>query len=143
MEHATKTGQERISDLTSTIAAFAETYAQLDKRMAHLRLQSESIGQIILLIQAIARQTKLLAINAAIEAARAGLEMISIGLNEVDQSLETFVAISQETKSSTEEMWQASCEQLSSIERSVNSLMICRYCQSVFMRLAKRFGLHD
>ncbi len=44
--------------------------------------------------------------------------MISIGLNEVDQSLETFVAISQETKSSTEEMWQASCEQLSSIERS-------------------------
>ncbi|WP_289141203.1 hypothetical protein [uncultured Brevibacillus sp.] len=32
--------------------------------------------------------------------------------------METFVAISQETKSSTEEMWQASCEQLSSIERS-------------------------
>jgi methyl-accepting chemotaxis protein len=204
MEQVANQGQDRIDELTVMIRNFSETYAQLDERMAQLNGHSQTIGVVVDLIKIIAKQTKLLALNASIEAARAGeygrgfavvadevgklagesesatveiakliqsiqtetesvsaetmqaseqlqqslhkiaeterafsqlrraidktndemeivttcLSDISNGLIEVDSTLETFVAVSQETRSSTEEMLETSRRQLGSIERS-------------------------
>ncbi len=53
--------------------ALVETHAQtLDKTMSELGEQAQEIGKIMGLIQDVADQTNLLALNAAIEAARAG-----------------------------------------------------------------------
>jgi methyl-accepting chemotaxis protein len=56
--------------------------------------------------------------NSEMVVVTAGLSDLSHGLDEVDCTLETFVAVAQETKSSTEEMMESSKKQLESIERS-------------------------
>jgi methyl-accepting chemotaxis protein len=204
MEQVAHTGQERLDELTTMVRSLTQTHARLDDRMNQLQEHSQSIGVVVDLIKTIAKQTKLLALNASIEAARAGaygkgfavvaeevaklageseratveiarfieviqketesvsavtkhvseqmqqslaniaeteqafsqlrqaidrtnsemnlvsagLSDLSNGLDEVDCTLETFVAVSQETKSSTEEMMETSKAQLESIERS-------------------------
>ncbi|MBI5855942.1 MAG: methyl-accepting chemotaxis protein [Nitrospirae bacterium] len=65
-------GGQGISNTISGIQALAETVEQSSKRMVSLRERSQEIGNIVKVIEEIADQTNLLALNAAIEAARAG-----------------------------------------------------------------------
>lgn len=65
-------GGQAIAHTISGIQALAETVDQSAKKMVTLRERSESIGNIVKVIEEIADQTNLLALNAAIEAARAG-----------------------------------------------------------------------
>jgi len=61
-----------ILDLNSKIQHSAHTEAELAKRMEHLSGEADQVKEVLTVISDIAEQTNLLALNAAIEAARAG-----------------------------------------------------------------------
>jgi methyl-accepting chemotaxis protein len=61
-----------IDNLMKGVAAAAEANLESSKMIAELERQSEEIGKIVHAVTRIADQTNLLALNAAIEAARAG-----------------------------------------------------------------------
>jgi methyl-accepting chemotaxis protein len=65
-------GVGMVNDAVSAINQVAESARQLGQEIGELDSQAGSIGQIINVINDIADQTNLLALNAAIEAARAG-----------------------------------------------------------------------
>jgi methyl-accepting chemotaxis protein len=72
VEVATKTGREIMSDNISTIHLLSENLNESNKVVATVQEMSRDIGSILDVIRHIAAQTNLLALNAAIEAARAG-----------------------------------------------------------------------
>lgn len=65
-------GGEVVKETLAHMQAIAESVGQTSKKIHDLGERSEEIGQIIFVISDIADQTNLLALNAAIEAARAG-----------------------------------------------------------------------
>lgn len=65
-------GRKALEGLVSRMTAIATQGEESLKRMESLRKSSTEIGQITEIISSIAEQTNLLALNAAIEAARAG-----------------------------------------------------------------------
>ncbi|MCH4890964.1 hypothetical protein EZV73_25525 [Acidaminobacter sp. JC074] len=67
-----KRGGVLIRDLDEQFSKTIETIKNLDQNVQTLSVKSSSIGEITTTIQNIAEQTNLLALNAAIEAARAG-----------------------------------------------------------------------
>ncbi|WXL26840.1 methyl-accepting chemotaxis protein [Ectopseudomonas mendocina] len=71
-DHATREGLSVISRTTSTIEQLASEMSAAMEEVQALATSSEQIGSVLEVIRAIAEQTNLLALNAAIEAARAG-----------------------------------------------------------------------
>ncbi|UXD86169.1 methyl-accepting chemotaxis protein [Thalassolituus hydrocarboniclasticus] len=74
-EAADKTGQEsekNILQARSTIENLASNIERANQVIKNLDTESNNIGSVLAVIQGIAEQTNLLALNAAIEAARAG-----------------------------------------------------------------------
>ncbi|WP_167578108.1 globin-coupled sensor protein [Ammoniphilus sp. YIM 78166] len=67
-----KTGQKRIQDLEMRITAIYESTASMEGTVMNLTESSSKIRDIVTMVKQIADQTNLLALNAAIEAARAG-----------------------------------------------------------------------
>jgi aerotaxis receptor len=65
-------GMEQAGHAVSEIEQLAQAVSETTATMDRLRLSSEEIGKIATVIKEIADQTNLLALNAAIEAARAG-----------------------------------------------------------------------
>jgi methyl-accepting chemotaxis protein len=65
-------GRNEVSQLSKGMASISETVADVVTEMQSLDQASRQIGEILGLIEEIADQTNLLALNAAIEAARAG-----------------------------------------------------------------------
>ena len=62
----------QVTQTKETVAKAAEATTQSDARIGGLAASAQKIGEVITLIQDIAEQTNLLALNATIEAARAG-----------------------------------------------------------------------
>ncbi|MEJ2763053.1 methyl-accepting chemotaxis protein [Photobacterium sp. MCCC 1A19761] len=69
---ASQQGMDRIGTMTTQVQNLAQSMEQISARMRGLEQQSDAIGGILDVIRGIAEQTNLLALNAAIEAARAG-----------------------------------------------------------------------
>ncbi len=68
----TKAGESQVSELSAKMKEVSELMHQTNSLMHELNDQSESIEGILTTIEEISSQTNLLALNAAIEAARAG-----------------------------------------------------------------------
>jgi methyl-accepting chemotaxis protein len=68
----TKAGQRAVQRNAELIAELAAQMAQSTLQMTTLRNETEGVGKVLEVITGIADQTNLLALNAAIEAARAG-----------------------------------------------------------------------
>ena len=65
-------GQHRVGETVSAIQALSSNIGETSTLVQHLAEQSRDIGKVLDVIRSIAEQTNLLALNAAIEAARAG-----------------------------------------------------------------------
>lgn len=65
-------GRDRVNDVVSGISRVEEYTRRISDSLGSLAAQAEGIGRIMSLITGIADQTNLPALNAAIEAARAG-----------------------------------------------------------------------
>ena len=71
-EGQTQQGGSALGRMTTTMQEIAAMIAQANQAMGLLSAQSEQVGRVTEVIATIAEQTNLLALNAAIEAARAG-----------------------------------------------------------------------
>lgn len=67
-----KEGRTRVQQTVSSIQAMTDEVVRTSQLVEGLADQSQNIGKVLDVIRAIAEQTNLLALNAAIEAARAG-----------------------------------------------------------------------
>ena len=65
-------GHDIVRQAINSINSFASEFGDAATTVTSLRSESENIGSIFDVIRSIAEQTNLLALNAAIEAARAG-----------------------------------------------------------------------
>ncbi|MGY3858858.1 HAMP domain-containing methyl-accepting chemotaxis protein [Aeromonas intestinalis] len=71
-ERQARQGGDALVRMESTMAQIALMITEANQAMGQLRSQSEQVGRVTEVIATIAEQTNLLALNAAIEAARAG-----------------------------------------------------------------------
>ncbi|WP_026279798.1 methyl-accepting chemotaxis protein [Thioalkalivibrio sp. ALJ16] len=71
-EEQTRTGSQVVDGTVRTMRELASDIAAANEQVATLQAESEGIGSVLDVIRGIAEQTNLLALNAAIEAARAG-----------------------------------------------------------------------
>lgn len=67
-----QTGQQWVRELESRIQSIQQSTSTMEQTIVQLNESSKRIGEVVALVQEIADQTNMLAINSSIEAARAG-----------------------------------------------------------------------
>lgn len=101
VQQSAQKGQQDVMATADSINKLDQKFAHVESSVQGLANQSESIGRVLDVIRDIADQTNLLALNAAIEAARAGEQ--GRGFAVVADEVRT---LAQRTSSSTDEIQQ-------------------------------------
>ncbi len=117
---ANQVGEESTSILNDSIAhinALAKNVSEMEGILGEVAQDSNNIGNVLQVISDIAEQTNLLALNAAIEAARAGEQ--GRGFAVVADEVRT---LAQRTHASTEEIRSTIQQLQGSIDNAVNSI---------------------
>jgi len=116
-EEKTRTGAEIVGDTSDAIKILSADIERATETMSALESETDRVGTVLSVIKEIADQTNLLALNAAIEAARAGEQ--GRGFAVVADEVRTLAA---RTQRSTEEI-QDMIEQLQSGAKSTAGVM--------------------
>ncbi|WP_122666161.1 HAMP domain-containing methyl-accepting chemotaxis protein [Pseudomonas viridiflava] len=143
-----KQGDDVVTQAMQQIGRLAEEVSQSTVAMNDLQTESDKIGSVLDVIKSVAQQTNLLALNAAIEAARAGeagrgfavvadevrslaqrtqtsteeIEGLITGLHTGTQRVATILENSRTLTDSSVELTQRAATSLVSITRSVSSI---------------------
>jgi methyl-accepting chemotaxis protein len=116
-EQDTEKGRQVVADTVGTINQLATEIASAVEVINRVSNDSDNISQVLVEIKAIAQQTNLLALNAAIEAARAGEQ--GRGFAVVADEVRS---LSQRTHKSTEEIEGMISRLQSGVKEAVNAM---------------------
>lgn len=110
-------GKDVVKATQQSMVELVETMMNVSKTIENLEAETESVGSILDVIRGIADQTNLLALNAAIEAARAGEQ--GRGFAVVADEVRSLAS---RTQQSTEEIQQMISKLQNEAKRSVDSM---------------------
>lgn len=113
-----RTGQSVVSDTIQSIEALASEIETGANVIHELERDAEAIGSVLDVIRGIAEQTNLLALNAAIEAARAGEQ--GRGFAVVADEVRTLASRTQESTSEIQEMIDSLQSQARAAVQAIN-----------------------
>ena len=117
-------GEKLVEDMIGAVKTAQDQAASLKNNMSELGLQAEAIGRIMSVINDIADQTNLLALNAAIEAARAGEagRGFAVVADEVRKLAEKTMAATKEVGESIQNIQDGTKQAVGGVDQAVGAI---------------------
>ncbi|SDV00774.1 methyl-accepting chemotaxis protein [Pseudomonas mucidolens] len=135
-------GQESVGRAQHEITQLASRLKGTNQTVQGLAVQAEQIGSVLEVISSIANQTNLLALNAAIEAARAGEQGrgFAVVADEVRSLAQRTAASTQEIKTIIEGLQQGSREAVEAMHDSRQGVERCVEDSQLAVEMLKAVG---
>ena len=135
-QRSAKIGQERVAQTIASIEKLSATVQQTGVEVEGLAKQAQDIARVVEVIRSIAEQTNLLALNAAIEAARAGEQ--GRGFAVVADEVR---ALAHRTQTSTQEIEQMIAKIQTCSSEAVSSMALNRNEAVDSLKIAHEAGV--